>query len=120
MRAPSRSSATSGRPIGNASWSGIDLHDRTAEYTVFIGEADCRGRGYGTAITRLMLDYAFTALGLHSVWLRVYAYNPGAVRAYTRAGFREIGRRRACKRLGQTLHDVIYMDCLAADASRES
>ena len=111
----------SGRPIGNASWSGIDTRDRTAEYTLFIGEADCRGRGLGTAITRLMLDYAFTALGLHSVWLRVYAFNPGAIRAYTRAGFRECGRRRACKRLGQTLHDVIYMDCLAREfVSRES
>ena len=110
----------SGRPIGNASWSGIDLRNRTAEYTIFIGVADCRGRGYGTEVTRLMLDYAFTTLGLHSVWLRVYDFNPGAVQAYTRAGFREFGRRRECKRLGQTLYDVIYMDCLAADTSRES
>jgi RimJ/RimL family protein N-acetyltransferase len=111
----------SGRPIGNASWSGIDRRNRTAEYTVFIGEADCRGRGYGTAITRLMLDYAFTTLGLHSVWLRVYAFNPGAVKAYSNAGFREFGRRRECKRLGQTLYDVIYMECLAAEiVSRES
>jgi diamine N-acetyltransferase len=110
----------SGRPIGNASWSGIDPRDRTAEYTLVIGEADRRGRGLGTAITRLMLDYAFTALGLHSVWLRVYAYNPGAARAYTKAGFRECGRRRECKRLGATLHDVIYMDCLASEyLSRE-
>jgi diamine N-acetyltransferase len=38
-----------------------------------------------------------------------------AVRAYIKAGFREFGRRRECKRLGQTLHDVIYMDCLARE-----
>lgn len=92
---------SSGRPIGNASWSGIDLRNRTAEYTIFIGEAACRGRGYGTEVTCLMLDYAFTVLGLHSVWLRVYDFNPGAVRAYTKAGFREFGRRRGANSWGR-------------------
>ncbi len=33
------------------------------------------GRGYGTETTRLMLDYAFTALGLHNVMLTVFVFN---------------------------------------------
>lgn len=39
------------------------------------GESDARGRGVGTEVTRLVLDYAFTILGLHNVMLRVYSYN---------------------------------------------
>jgi RimJ/RimL family protein N-acetyltransferase len=103
------------RPIGNVAWTAIDWRNRTAEYVVLIGEPDCRGRGYGTEVTRLMLDYAFTTLGLHSAMLRVYAYNLGGLRAYTKAGFREFGRRREAKMMGGHLWDVIYMECLASE-----
>jgi diamine N-acetyltransferase len=103
------------RPIGNVAWNDIDWRNGTAEYVLLIGEAERRGMGYGTEATRLMLDYAFTALGLHSVWLRVYAYNLGGLRAYAKAGFRECGRRRQAKRMGDRLWDVIYMDCMATE-----
>ena len=52
------------------------------------------GRDFGTEATKLLLDYAFTVLGVHNVWLDTPAYNAGAIRAYEKAGFREIGRRR--------------------------
>lgn len=104
-----------GRPIGSAAWTGIDHHQRTAEYVVYIGEADCRGKGYGTEVTRLMLDYAFTTLGLRSVTLRVYAYNLAGLHAYRKVGFREFGRRRQGKHMGGRLWDVIFMECLAAE-----
>jgi RimJ/RimL family protein N-acetyltransferase len=104
-----------GRPIGNVAWRDIDWCNGTAEYVLFIGEADCRGKGYGTEVTRLMLDYAFTTLGLHNVMLRVYEYNRAGHHAYLKAGFRECGRRRQCKRLGDKLWDVIYMECLATE-----
>ncbi|GIW04684.1 MAG: hypothetical protein KatS3mg059_1304 [Thermomicrobiales bacterium] len=80
-----------------------------------IGEADARGKGYGTETARLMLEYAFTALGLHNVMLQVYAYNRAAHRAYQKAGFREFGRRREAVWMGGRLWDVIYMDCLATE-----
>ena len=41
---------------------------------------------------------AFTVLGVHNVWLDTPAYNAGAIRAYEKVGFREIGRRRARER----------------------
>ena len=72
----------------------LDQRSRTAEFGILIGEADARGRGYGTETTRLMLDYTFTAIGLHSVLLRVHEYNLAGQRAYAKAGFKEVGRRR--------------------------
>jgi diamine N-acetyltransferase len=103
------------RPIGNVGLHDIDHFNRTAEFGIVIGEKDCWNKGYGTEATTLMLDYGFTALGLHNIILQVYGYNEYAHRAYLRAGFREMGRRREAKRMAGRAYDIIYMDCLAAD-----
>jgi len=104
----------SGRPIGNSGLREINRHHGTATFGIMIGEPSCWNRGFGTEATRLVLDYAFHVLGLHNVLLTVYATNPRGVRAYEKAGFREIGRRREAYRLGQRRYDVIYMEALAA------
>lgn len=54
--------ASTWRPIGTTDLGSINFQHRRAVFGIFIGEADCRGKGYGTETTRLMLDYAFTAL----------------------------------------------------------
>jgi RimJ/RimL family protein N-acetyltransferase len=106
---------TTERPIGTAGLTSINHLHRTAELGISIGEHDCWGKGYGTEATRLLLDYAFNLLALHNVMLRVFSYNPRAIRAYLRAGFHEIGRRRQAQRIGSQVYDVVLMDCLATD-----
>ena len=103
------------RPIGFTELRHIDHHHGTAMFVILIGEKDCWGKGYGAETARLMLDYGFTALGLHNILLTVFAYNARGIRAYTRAGFREIGRRREARRVGSRAYDVIYMECLASE-----
>ncbi len=102
----------SARPIGSAYLHDIDEHNRTAEFGIVIGEADTRGKGYGTETARLMLDYAFSDLGLHSVLLRVYAFNHAGLHAYENAGFRVCGTRRQCHAMGGTLWDIVYMEAV--------
>lgn len=106
------------RPIGNTGLHGVDYRNRTAAFGIIIGEPECRGKGYGTETTRLLLDYAFSALGLHNVILTVFEFNPAAIRAYNKAGFKEIGRRRECRPMGGKLWDEIYMDCLSSEFER--
>ena len=101
--------------IGSAELRNIDKTHRTAEYGIIIGDKSCWGKGYGTETTILMLDYAFTVLGLHNVLLSTFSYNERAVRAYTRAGFRVMGRQREAARLGDQIYDMIFMDCLATE-----
>ncbi len=103
------------QPVGITELQAIDRHHGTADFAIFIGEANLRGRGYGTEATRLLLDYAFNALGLRSVALRVYEYNLAGIRAYRRAGFRPSGRQRQCHWLGGRFWDAIHMECLAED-----
>jgi RimJ/RimL family protein N-acetyltransferase len=103
------------RPVG---WTGIqhiDLHHRSAEFGITIAEPDARGRGYGTEAAQLVLDYAFTARGLHSVYLTTAAYNLAGQRAYKKAGFREAGRLRDADFMGGKFWDLLYMDCLSTE-----
>ena len=101
------------RPIGIAYLNEVDARHGRASFGLTIGVPECRGKGYGTEATRLVLDYAFNAYGLNNVMLTVYEFNTGGIRAYAKAGFREFGRRHQCSRMGQQLWDIVYMECLA-------
>ncbi len=103
------------QPVGTTAWGNINFHNRTAEYFIYIGEHGNRGKGYGTETTRLMLEYAFTALGLHNVMLTVAGWNVAGQRAYAKAGFQEFGRRRACSQMAGQQYDTVYMECLGTD-----
>ena len=103
------------RPIGTAGLMGIDYRHGDAEFGIMLGEKSAWGKGYGTEVARLMLDYGFNVLGLHNIWLRVLSFNEYAVRAYKRAGFREAGRLREQHKLGNRRYDDTYMDCLATE-----
>ena len=101
------------RLIGFTALVHIDHVNRIAEFGILIGEADARGKGYGTEATALVLDHAFLALGLSNVLLRVFEYNLAGLRAYEKAGFRVMGVRRKSKLMGGKLWDTVYMEALA-------
>jgi diamine N-acetyltransferase len=105
----------SGRPIGLTDFFNLEREHGLAWWGMMIGEADCRGKGYGSETARLMLDYGFTALNLHVVVLTVDEFNTAARRAYARAGFRESGRLRGGTLLAGKHYDRILMDCIAPE-----
>ncbi len=103
------------RPIGNCGLHVIDTTNHRTDLGIMIGEPDARGKGYGTEAMRLLLDYAFTILGMHNVMLTVYAFNVPAIRSYEKVGFREFGRRRESQWHNGRYWDTIYMDILASE-----
>jgi diamine N-acetyltransferase len=103
------------RAVGFCVLRDIDPSHRTAEFGMTIGDRTDRGKGYGTEAVRLLLDLAFTGLGLQNVQLQTYEFNHAALRAYERAGFKEYGRRRRCHFMGGRFWDVVYMDYLAEE-----
>ena len=92
----------------------IDIHPihRSAELTTRIGDAAKRGKGYGTEALRLTLDFAWRDLNLQRVWLRVFASNERAIRAYARAGFLSEGRMRRAAWVNGGWEDQIVMAAL--------
>jgi RimJ/RimL family protein N-acetyltransferase len=101
------------RAIGSTALHGVDMRHRNATFGIMIGDPAARGKGYGTETARLMLDYGFTVLGLHSIHLTVAGFNIAGQKAYTRAGFRECGRLRERILFAGQRWDQILMDCLA-------
>ena len=102
-----------GAPVGTTALFQIEWRLSRAKYGILLGER--RGAGLGTEATRLTLDWAFTVLGLHNVLLEVLPWNQRAIRAYEKAGFRPLGRRRdALVSFGRRCDEVL-MDAVASE-----
>jgi diamine N-acetyltransferase len=101
--------------IGETLLMEIDHRQGTATFGITIGRKEYWGQGYGTEATRLMLDYGFRFLNLHNIMLITTSFNIRAQRAYAKAGFKEIGRRRGSLLVDGRRYDDIYMDCLATE-----
>jgi diamine N-acetyltransferase len=105
--------ADDGEFVGVCGLENIDHNFLRCEFGIWIGPR--RGTGIGTDATRLALDWAFRIIGLRNVMLETYEFNEPAQRAYERAGFKVIGRRRdAVLALGKRW-DSILMDAAAVD-----
>ena len=98
-------------PVGTAVLVRVDQHAGTAEFGLTIGER--RNQGLGTEATRLVLDWAFTVMGLHNILLVTFSWNWTAICAYTKAGFREIGRRRGAVVTYGQRYDQVLMEAVA-------
>ena len=97
------------KPVGSVYIRDIDYTHHKAEYGIFIGDAQARGRGYGTAAARLMIKYCFQELKLHRLFLRVYAKNQQAIRSYEKAGFTKEAHLREDVCIDGTYEDIILM-----------
>jgi RimJ/RimL family protein N-acetyltransferase len=102
--------------LGEAVLNELDSDNESVNYRVWLGGPNLFGRGYGTETTRLVIDYALHACGLHRVSLGVYDFNPRAQRVYEKCGFRHEGRLRGALRWDGEWHDELLMSILSSDA----
>jgi diamine N-acetyltransferase len=101
--------------IGNCGLTGAGGVDRCAELGILIGDGDYRGRGYGTDAMVTLCSFGFCEMNLHRIYLRVYEYNPRAIRCYEKAGFQHEGRLREALFRHGSYHDVLIMGVLAEE-----
>lgn len=99
--------------LGNIGLLSINQLHRRGELGVFIGEESHRGKGYGEQAISLFLWFLFHTLQFHSVTLRVFAGNKGAIACYKKAGFQEIGRQREAHFRYGRFEDIVHMDILS-------
>lgn len=100
---------TSEQPLGSVYIRDIDRVHNKAEYGIFIGEPQARGRGIGTAAAKLMLRYCFEEERLHRIYLRALAGNRQAIRSYEKAGFVQEGFLKDDVCIDGRYYDIVWM-----------
>jgi RimJ/RimL family protein N-acetyltransferase len=103
------------RVIGSLGFHFVDTLRGVTELGIAIGDKSAWGQGYGSEAVRLMCDYGFTFLGLHTIYLWHTEFNKRGHRAYLKAGFKVAGRLRGADLFDGQRYDRILMDITRED-----
>lgn len=101
--------------IGSCGLFDVDWISRKAEIGIMIGDKRQWNKGYGTETMQLLLKHGFETLNLHRLYLKVYDTNPGAIRAYEKAGFVLEARLREAHFADGGYHDDLIMSVLRSE-----
>lgn len=74
-------------PIGCTYLRDYDREHNKIEYGVFLGSEEVKGRGIGTEILGLTLQFAFGVLNVHKVFARAFSDNPASINSFLKGGF---------------------------------
>ena len=106
-------------PVGSVFLRDIDYQNKKAEYGIFIGEDTARGKGMGTEAAKSIVQYGFTELKLHKIFLRVLADNKGAIKSYENAGFVQEAYLKDEVLLNGEYRDIVLMAVINPGRSAE-
>lgn len=98
--------------IGTIQLTGIHAVNRTAEYSIMIGNKAYWGRGAGLTASIEILKHGFCDLNLNRIYLTVLAGNERAIKLYKKIGFTEEGLQREAIYKSGKFHDLIQMSIL--------
>jgi RimJ/RimL family protein N-acetyltransferase len=102
-------------PVGLTGLSNINLHSRSAEYWIYIGDGPSRRKGFASDATFLILKFAFDALALHRIYLQVIQSNLPALNLYRKFGFIEEGVARDHLFVGGSFVNMIQFSMLESE-----
>jgi RimJ/RimL family protein N-acetyltransferase len=98
--------------IGNVNLSAINWINRSAEYSIMIGDKNQWSKGLGKEATLLILKYAFQELNLHRIYLTVRNDNERALSLYRKTGFTKEGVLRKSIYKNNKFIDMVVLSIL--------
>lgn len=101
--------------IGTIQLTGIHAVNRTAEYSVMIGDKDYWGKGVGFIASQQILKHGFDDLNLNRIYLTVLKNNERAIRLYKKLGFKEEGIQQESIFKNGLFQDLVFMAILKKD-----
>ena len=101
--------------IGTIGLEHIHWVERSAVLGIFIGDKDFRSKGYGTEAIKLLLEYGFKYLNLHSIRLDLLSVNERAHKCYLKCGFKDTGASREEIFINGKYYDKLHMDILESE-----
>ncbi|HWC02950.1 MAG TPA: arsinothricin resistance N-acetyltransferase ArsN1 family A [Methylomirabilota bacterium] len=99
---------------GVVGWASLNVfnarraYEHVADLSLYVDRA-CRGRGVGRQLLAALVARA-SDLGYHKLVLAAFPWNEAGMRAYARAGFREVGTYREQGRLDGRWVDTVVME----------
>lgn len=107
-----------GKHIGNVKLGPINWIYRKATLGILIGEKEFWGRGIGTEVTSLMVEYGFFRLNLRRIELGVFAEHKAAIKTYEKVGFKLEGCFREDLFRDGCYKDKLWMGLLFSEYKR--
>lgn len=101
--------------VGTIQLTGIHFINKTAEYSVMIGNKDYWGKGIGLTTSQKILKHGFNDLNLNRIYLTVLKNNERAIRLYKKIGFKEEGIHREAIYKNGYFQDLVFMAILKKD-----
>lgn len=101
--------------IGECGFTEIDWKNRHTDIGIFLGKDDHRGKGLGTEVLRLLVEFGFNELNLNKIKLGVFSYNKNAIKCYEKFGFITEGIFKDDLFRDGMYHNVIYMALFKKD-----
>ena len=98
--------------IGTIGLEHFNWIERSAMLGIFIGDSEFRSNGYGSESIKILLEYGFKYLNLHSIRLDLLSINERAHKCYLKCGFKDTGRSREEIYLNGKYYDKLHMDIL--------
>lgn len=81
--------------IGITTLRDINFFNRSAEFSIFIGDIEYRGKGFSNNATSQTLRFGFFKMGLNRIYLKVLEENESAIKLYQTTGFVKEGLLRS-------------------------
>lgn len=100
--------------IGYIGFYNIEQIHRKAEFGIMI-DPKHQGNGYASKAMELAIDYAFTILNLHKLYLIVAKENEKAIHIYKKAGFQVEAELKDEFFIHGSYHDTIVMSIFQHD-----
>ena len=97
------------KPIGCTYLRDYDSYTRKAEYGVFLGEVEERGKGLGKEMLEVTLQFAFDTLKLHKVTARAFADNMPSVKSFLSCGFEKEAHLKDEEFINGEYRDVVFL-----------
>jgi len=73
--------------IGVCGLINIDWVNRSCELSIYIGEEDCRRKGYGSRVITMFKKICFDQMNMHRFWAEVYSFNQSMMDMLCKNGF---------------------------------
>ncbi|HDV4355420.1 TPA: GNAT family N-acetyltransferase [Staphylococcus aureus] len=95
--------------IGIVGFKNLDWINSNSELFIYIGDENYWGKGFGKEALKLLINFAFSSLNLHMLYLEIFSYNDNATKMYEKLGFKQDGVLRQSKYQNGQYYDKIIM-----------